>query len=523
MITNTGKSIIAKYMIGQAPAYASYMAFGCGAAPLKTTDTHGDYSDKRSLDFEMFRVPIISRGYITENGVQKIVLTSELPTEERYEISEIGIFSAGANPSASMNDSRTVMSFGTNEIWEYHTETASVGLKNYIEPLNATGNEQSMIDVPDAAFQTNANNPTFSTVQRVLRSERPRFLNNTVLMSGNSSYMSNSLKVVGVSATGTSVTFTTEIEHGLSVGNKISTSEISPSNYNLSDVVLTAVTPTSLTISSTEIGAYVSGGLVTLPTPVVISGNHIHLSSTGTSFNKNSPQDELKLAFSIMNKDGVSESNPDRVSVMVEFSSSDSTTSGEHSRFGTTLALGSRNIPAGTYDFDSNRYVVVTKTLESLQKTSAFNWSNIQIIKIYSSVLDSYAISNKALTSNVATLTTATAHGFSIGSRVVVAGVDSTFDGIHTISDVTATSFSYSLTATDVPSQAGSGIAQSSTSNYYVSLDAMRLENVSTYNPLYGMTGYTVVQNTEGSTVLKDLNTANLSEFRFGLNVSGVI
>jgi hypothetical protein len=39
----------------------------------------------------MFRVPISSRGYVQENGMNKIVLTAELPTEERYEITEVGL------------------------------------------------------------------------------------------------------------------------------------------------------------------------------------------------------------------------------------------------------------------------------------------------------------------------------------------------------------------------------------------------------------------------------------------------
>ena len=64
MITNKGKEIIAKYLLGTTPAYASYMAFGCGQKPLATGDTYGDYSDKNLLDFEMFRVPISSRGYV---------------------------------------------------------------------------------------------------------------------------------------------------------------------------------------------------------------------------------------------------------------------------------------------------------------------------------------------------------------------------------------------------------------------------------------------------------------------------
>ena len=39
MITNTGKEIIAKYLMGTAPAYASYIAVGCGTKPRYNTNT----------------------------------------------------------------------------------------------------------------------------------------------------------------------------------------------------------------------------------------------------------------------------------------------------------------------------------------------------------------------------------------------------------------------------------------------------------------------------------------------------
>jgi hypothetical protein len=92
VITDKGKTIIGKYMLGQAPAYASYIAIGCGPTPLNIDDTPENFSTKESLDFEMFRVPISSRGFVNENNINKIVLTAELPTEERYEITEVGIF-----------------------------------------------------------------------------------------------------------------------------------------------------------------------------------------------------------------------------------------------------------------------------------------------------------------------------------------------------------------------------------------------------------------------------------------------
>jgi hypothetical protein len=70
------------------------------------------------------------------------------------------------------------------------------------------------------------------------------------------------------------------------------------------------------------------------------------------------------------------------------------------------------------------------------------------------------AISNKALTSNVATLTTSTTHGFSAGDIVVVTGVDATFNGTHYITAVpTTTTFTFAKTASNVTSASATGSA----------------------------------------------------------------
>jgi hypothetical protein len=68
-------------------------------------------------------------------------------------------------------------------------------------------------------------------------------------------------------------------------------------------------------------------------------------------------------------------------------------------------------------------------------------------------------ITNKALTGNVATLTTSAAHGFIIGQTVVVTGVDSTFNGNYVITGKSSTTFSYAKTASNVTSVAASGTA----------------------------------------------------------------
>ena len=66
-----------------------------------------------------------------------------------------------------------------------------------------------------------------------------------------------------------------------------------------------------------------------------------------------------------------------------------------------------------------------------------------------------FAVSNKALTSNVATLTTSTAHGLTTGDVVFVAGVDSTFNGHYTVTSApSTTTFTYAKTASNVSSTA---------------------------------------------------------------------
>jgi hypothetical protein len=74
------------------------------------------------------------------------------------------------------------------------------------------------------------------------------------------------------------------------------------------------------------------------------------------------------------------------------------------------------------------------------------------------------SITNKALTSNIATLTTSTAHGLSTGMQITISGVDATFNGEYRITGVpTTTTFTYAKTAADVPSAvvspAGTGVA----------------------------------------------------------------
>jgi len=454
MITNTGKQIIAKYLLGTTTSYAAYIALGCGRTPIEPGDIPPDYSAETTMDFEMFRVPITSRGYINDSGVNKVVLTAELPTEERYEISEVSIYSAGSNTSAGPYDSKTITAFADTESWTYNNGSGpnsaiapTVGNPNPIYALmiddTLADSVTNNIIITSKAIQTVSTNYTFENTIRATRYERCRYLNNIIMLRGNSSHI------------------------GLD----------SSSNF-------------------------VFGGTPTF----------FNLSGQTVDFSRNSTSDLLKIAFSVVNVTGDNTANiAEKIRVMVEFSDSSAT---QYARMQCDIT-GSTIL--------NNRYVTVEKRLDELIYSANFSWNAVSEIKIYASAIDNETtISNKALTSNVATISTgSTPHGLTTGDGVTIYGVDSTFNGTYTVLDApTSTSFRYNKTATNVTSAVATGNFDKVNSNYFIALDAIRLDNVSTINPLYGMIGYALVETPGAVTIVKQTNTSNYIEFRFVLDVS---
>jgi hypothetical protein len=103
----------------------------------------------------------------------------------------------------------------------------------------------------------------------------------------------------------------------------------------------------------------------------------------------------------------------------------------------------------------------------------------------------SFAITNKALTTNVATITTNSAHGFSTGQSVDIRGVDATFNGVYNITGTpSGTTFTYARTADNVTSTAVSdALARASVVSMYNR--QANLTNSSVY-PIYAPSATTV-------------------------------
>lgn len=398
MITNKGKTILAKYLIGQAPAYASHIALGVGPKPLGALETfqaqqYSEYAQRNNLEFEALRIPITSRGYVyDEAGLANIVFAAELPGDQRYLFSEIGIFSAKSNPAAGAEDSKMIYTFSESENWEYHDEANARSVELRTDPLDE-GLDDFVIRPEDeagnplVAFRINSNNTIFNSTSRKDRQELPRFLDKALLISGNMS----------------------DIE---AYDGELSVKESTPSNYY---------------------------------------GAHLHLTGITNNFNRNSSSDQLRLAFSVIDKDPTQSSTDSGrvggVRMILEFASSDALDPQNFARFEV-------DIDPSDNDFATNRYFVINKALGDLSKSTTFTWNTINVVKIYAMVYDA------------------------------------TGDGI--------------------PSD-----------QFYIALDGLRLENVTAaQNPLYGMTGYTVIKTEDGQPITKEENSSNLVEFRYGLDVA---
>jgi hypothetical protein len=381
MITNSGKEILAKYLLGQAPSYATHISLGCGAKPNST----GDFSAKQAMDFEMIRVPVSSRGFVNEGGVSKIALAAEMPTEYRYEISEVGLWSAGSNSAVTNSDSRVLFTFDQSENWQFHRtdgDMSSGPIPEYFTALDGGDNTNNInlpYDAGDVVFGTTADNESLLSSIRKDRQEGSRFLNYTVLMRGDTSKITSGF-VISDGSTGNSA--------------------------------------------------------------------HIHLDGRNFNLSKNSPNDQLKLALSIMPKEESNVTVPYRTRIVVEFLQSElNNTIGyakfKHEVMDTDLAA-------------DNRYIVITKALKDLEMSSDFSWSDVRLTRIYVAVYKT----------------------------------------------------------------SGDEAANTPSDEYYVCLDAMRFDNVMSANPLYVMTGYSVVNTPLSRPIIKIANTSNYIEFRFSLGVT---
>ena len=100
--------------------------------------------------------------------------------------------------------------------------------------------------------------------------------------------------------------------------------------------------------------------------------------------------------------------------------------------------------------------ITLLKDTDTTHYTEGELQANKRPFQILRTIRPSWTITNKALTSNVATLTIGS-HKLTAGATVNISAVDATFDGTYVLTAVGATTISYAKTATNVTSVAATG------------------------------------------------------------------
>jgi hypothetical protein len=332
VITTNGKNIVAKYLLNQAPEFASHIAIGVGGQSYPTSSSATFSEDAESLEFEVARVPILSKGLlkeldpITNEPVEKIVFKAELPIEQRYQITELGIYPAATNAVAGNFDSRIISTFSNSEPWAYSNNQDDSGNVEYIGPLRiddvVPGDVETYLEISPENVYTlenfvfiNSNSPIFEYSDRVNRGEPPRYLDKSLLVSGSTS------------------------------------------------VVNTLMPASSASINVSSASSY------------YIENNTISL-----NLGNNLPTDQIKLAFSVVSleREGVA---PDNVKIRLEFLNN---AGGSTSKAFVNIALQQSDLDPP--DEREMRYQVITNQLSDFTTTENFSWSLVNAVRIYTSI-----------------------------------------------------------------------------------------------------------------------------------------
>jgi len=380
MITENGKRVISKYLLNEAPAYATHISIGCGAKPLKSTEALPDASEKEVMDFEMLRIPISSKGFVEEGGETKISLIAELPTENRYEISEVALWSGANNSLARGFDSRMLFDF--QEQWESHA--VNVNAIPFKTEIGLGGDIQ---DGRDIVFRANSGDPVLEELARKNRKEGPRFLNTSIFMRGDSSRIIGEdgswiPEIVLYNITNKQIenniaTLTTSIAHSFKVGRTIVIEDVGEEfdgTYIVSDVPSNS--SFSYVKNEDNIAFTSSSGQAS------VESTHIHLNSINFDISRNSPQDDLCLAFSLVDRQAAGNGPVEFVKILVEFFRNEVSQEIGYAKMEAYID-GTEFYEVGESESEYNQYKSFRIPISDLITTPDFTASQIRVCRIF--------------------------------------------------------------------------------------------------------------------------------------------
>lgn len=399
MITNKGVELMGKYIAGQLPIFASHVAIGCGPKSLTSRTEFDNYENKDSLDLEMTRLPITSRTVetvktntvsithvfsngslitytanndyyvgqkITISGVTpevynlvdvqvqvanatyfsvsssnlvsdpmsdvdtigvafdysyQVVSTAQAPESDRYAITEVGIYPAEKSNASGSEDSRFLNAFNYSEVWLLHQASTS---PTALPQLTNFYTER--LDSDEDGIISVTDKVFFADSENIIFSSEER-LNR----QEQPRYLSETMIVAG----------------------------------NLSNFAYNSGT-----------GKY-----------DVTGHDHVQIDNVDLSFidNASVSADEIRVAFSILNKNGIAATSPtaSNVKILLEFSDSDDDGTTAITNWAQVAITGGTGSDIESALNNGSRYVVAKTKIKDVKKSAGFTWSSVKTLRVY--------------------------------------------------------------------------------------------------------------------------------------------
>jgi hypothetical protein len=457
MITSTGRDILAKYLIGQTSSFASHIAIGCGPLPSLTSS---DYRNKTELDFEMDRYPIVSRSLSSE----KITLIFQ----SVQKIDESFVFTISSGNNNQFVVGQTIVVSGSPTFTNVDPPTSTNANGTYV----VTSATSTTVTVDDTAGQTDSQTRT-----------------GTISIAG---YVPQ-------------IVFTAELP--LSERYEITELGLYPSYSNQYSNGLDSRTVTNLTTA--ESWKYFTNSTATysdIPYYSTITDSTNNITVTEKAFQTNSDN-----PFFIIER--VSRQERPRFLkdvTIINGNMSDFTANLAPETSADYIQLNNFGLDLSKNNPDTDKLSIAFSLINAVSAPSEIPKS-LNIMLQFISANGNESAKYHFRQTNASTL--ASANRYQVLSMTLN---DATFSS-------RTTNFSWENVSTlrvyaGIEDATNYGGAQ--VTHYAIALDAIRFENKSNTNPLYGLVGYTLVK-TDEEPLVKSSGTNNLVEFRLFVGVSG--
>lgn len=372
MITDKGKQIIGKYLLGQAPEYAAYIAVGTGANPTSVWSTAEEVANEANrMQFEAFRVPVLSRGLVndtisilgtaidrTSNVVTITVNRHGLTVGDSVTVavpapndSESGTFSVTSTTSTTFTYDQTGSDFSTTEDFPVTYVKERLIFKAQLPPDQFYG----MTEI--ALFPAANNQLALGYDSKPMAGFVPtegwvlRYSEDT-----NLDYITTSVVDIDGIITAASACY-------VHPNNDLFNNRTAPRFMNRSLLV-----PGSLTEFADDTCAIADGA------------GRVQTGSLAFDFSKNSPYDEITLAMLVVPAD-VGTDYPAKIRVRLDLI--DGFNGGRATAYRTMTS------------WDNDYFTVSWLISEFLTDTSPFNWSRITSVEVFVETLDEFDVYNE--------------------------------------------------------------------------------------------------------------------------------